>query len=126
MSSALQTVIEIAGVGTTLLFLALAGLVGLMYSLTSPWLTERLSPSATTNTAQDESEGRVLAAAEQAKDEVLSEADRQQRAVVLAVAVACATEELRLIHVPETSSAWRRLHQTRRLSQRSSRQRARS
>ena len=126
MSSALQTVIEIAGVGTTLLFLALAGLVGLMYSLTSPWLTERLSPSATTNTAQDESEERVLAAAEQAKGEALSEADRQQRAVVLAVAVACATEELRLIHVPETSSAWRRLHQTRRLSKRSSRQRARS
>jgi hypothetical protein len=126
MSSALQTVIEIAGIGTTLLFLALAGLVGLMYSLTSPWLTERLSPSATTNTAQDESEERILAAAEQAKDEALSEADRQQRAVVLAVAVACATEELRLIHVPETSSAWRRLHQTRRLSQRPSRQRARS
>jgi len=126
MSSALQTVIEIAGVGTALLFLALVGLVGLMYALTSPWLTERLSPSATTNTAQDESEERILAAAEQAQEEALSEADRQQRAVVLAVAVACATSELRLIHVPETSSAWRRLHQTRRFSQRSSRQRARS
>jgi len=126
MSSALQTVIEIAGVGTALLFLALVGLVGLMYALTSPWLTERLSPSATTNTAQDESEERILAAAEQAQEEVLSEADRQQRAVVLAVAVACASAELRLIHVPETSSAWRRLHQTRRFSQRSSRQRARS
>jgi len=126
MSSALQTVIEIAGIGTTLLFLALAGLVGLMYALTSPWLTERLSPSATTKTAQNESEERVLAAAEQAKEEALSEADRQQRAVVLAVAVACAAAELPLVHVPETSSAWRQLHQTRRLSQRSSRQRARS
>ena len=124
MSSALQTVFEIAGIGTTLLFLALAGLVGLMYALTSPWLTERLSPSATTKTAQNESEERVLAAAEQAKEEALSEADRQQRAVVLAVA--CAAAELPLVHVPETSSAWRRLHQTRRLSQRSSRQRARS
>ena len=30
MSSALQTVLEIAGVGTILLFLALAGLIGLM------------------------------------------------------------------------------------------------
>ncbi len=126
MSSALQTVIEIAGVGTALLFLALAGLVGLMYTLTSPWLTERLSPSATANTAQEESDERILAAAEQAQEEALSEAARQQKAVVLAVAVACATAELRLIHVPETSSAWRRLHQTRRFSQRSSRQRARS
>ncbi len=126
MSSALQTVLEIAGVGTTLLFLALAGLVGLMYSLTSPWLTERLSPSATINVEQDEEGDRVRAASELAKDEALSEADRQQKAVVLAVAVACATAQLPLAHVLETSSAWRRLHQTRRLSQRSSRQRARS
>ncbi len=126
MSSALQTVLEIAGVGTILLFLALAGLVGLMYSLTSPWLTERLNPSATTSTAQDEEDQRILAAAEQAKEEAASEADRQQKAVALAVAVAIATADRPLVHVLETSSAWRRLHQTRRLSQPASRQRARS
>ena len=66
MPSALQTVLEIAGVGTTLLFLALAGLVGLMYSLTSPWLTERLSPSTTTNAEQDEEGERIRAASEDA------------------------------------------------------------
>tara|TARA_B100000029_G_scaffold431215_1_gene442665 strand:+ start:236 stop:616 length:381 start_codon:yes stop_codon:yes gene_type:complete len=126
MSSALQTVLEIAGVGTILLFLALAGLVGLMYSLTSPWLTERLNPSATTSTAQDEEDQRILAAAEQAKEEAASEADRQQKAVALAVAVAIATADRPLVHVLETSSAWRRLHQTRRLGQPASRQRARS
>ena len=126
MSSGLQTVLEIAGVGTTLLFLALAGLIGLMYSLTSPWLTERLSPSATENTDQGEEGERVQAAAEHAKEEALAEADRQQKAVALAVAVACAAVERPLGHVLETSAAWRRLHQTRRLAQPSSRQRARS
>ena len=126
MSSALHTVLEIAGVGTTLLFLALAGLIGLMYSLTSPWLTDRLNPSATTNAEQDEEGERIRAASELAKDEAHSEADRQQKAVVLAVAVACATAERPLVHVLETSSSWRRLHQARRLAQPSSRQRARS
>jgi len=126
MSSGLQTVLEIAGVGTTLLFLALAGLIGLMYSLTSPWLTERLSPSSPANTEQGEEGERILAAAEHAQQEALSEADRQQKAVALAVAVACAAAERPLVHVLQTSSAWRRLHQTRRLAQASRRQRARS
>ena len=38
MTPELQTVLEIAGVGSTLLFLALGGLVTLMYALTSPLL----------------------------------------------------------------------------------------
>ena len=126
MSSALQTVLEIAGVGTILLFVALAGLVGLMYTLTSPWLAERLSPSVTTNSAQDEEDERIRTAAEEAKEEAASEAARQQKAVALAVAVAVAAADRPLVHVLGTSSAWRRLHQTRRLAQPASRQRARS
>ena len=43
MSTGLQTVLEIAGIGTVLLFLALAGLVGLMYAVTSPRLSDKLN-----------------------------------------------------------------------------------
>ena len=43
MSTGLQTVLEIAGIGTVLLFLALAGLVGLMYAVTSPRLADKLN-----------------------------------------------------------------------------------
>ena len=41
MSSELQAVLEIAAAGSTLLFAALAGLIGLMYLLTAPWLGRR-------------------------------------------------------------------------------------
>ena len=118
MSSPLETVFEIAGVGTTLLFIALTGLVGLMYLLTSPWLHDRLSPSVADAPAEAaKSEARVREAAEQARREAEAETARQQRAVALAVAVACATAERPLIRAVETPSAWRRLHRTRRFAQ---------
>ena len=127
MSSALQTVFEIAGIGTTLLFIALAGLIGLMYTLTSPWLYDRLNPSPPdAPVANSTTETRVHGAVTQVEQAAAAEAARQQRAVALAVAVACGTIDRPILRVVETTSAWQRLHRTRRFSQPRQRARARS
>lgn len=118
MPSALQTVFEIAGVGTTLLFIALTGLVVLMYALTSPWLYDRLHPSVSEESATSAaSETRVNEAMEQARLEATAEDDRQQRAIALAVAVACASADRPMVRVAETPSTWQRLHRARRFAQ---------
>lgn len=118
MHSDLQTVFEIAGVGTTLLFIALTGLVALMYALTSPWLYDRLHPSVSDTSANGtSSETRVNEAVEQARLEATAEVDRQQRAVALAVAVACASADRSMVRMVETPSAWRQLHRARRFAQ---------
>ena len=149
MSPALQTVLEIAGVGSTLLFLALTGLIGLMYALTSSWLHERLTPrpagdaSGRTDPAVRDGGGagaRVEGvpgeppsaeedAAGRAREEAEAELDRRLRAVALAVAVARAGVEqasLRLRRPAfEPPSDWRRVHRLRRLSKPRARARTR-
>lgn len=151
MSPALQTVLEIAGVGSTLLFLALTGLIGLMYALTSSWLHERLTPrpaaegAARTGSAPDAvadgAAGRVASvpghpqsteegAAGRAREEAEAELDRRLRAVALAVAVARADVQqasLRLRRpASEPPSDWRRVHRLRRLSKPRARARTRT
>lgn len=152
MSPALQTVLEIAGVGSTLLFLALTGLIGLMYALTSSWLHERLTPrpagegaartgSGAPDAVADGAAGRVASvpgetlsaeetAAGRAREEAEAELDRRLRAVALAVAVARADVQqasLRLRRpASEPPSDWRRVHRLRRLSKPRARARTRA
>ena len=108
MSSELQAVFEIATVGSTLLFAALAGLIGLMYLLTAPWASARratpLSPGAAGLRDGAGVGGRYDSGdpAEQA---------RRERAVALAVAVARAEGERPA--VAEGTTEWRRVHRTR-------------
>ena len=130
MPPQLATVLEIAAVGATLLFAALAGLVGLMYVLTSPWPRARQArpaeqPPAPTSTARPETNDEGPTAEEEAAQEA-EERDRQRRAVALAAAVACAESRRVAATVQEAPPEWRRLHRTRRLNQPRSRVRARS
>ena len=130
MSPQLATVLEIAAVGATLLFTALAGLIGLMYILTSPWPRARRArpagqPPTSTATALAETTDERPTAEEEAAQEA-EERDRQRRAVALAAAVACADSGRVAATVPEAPPEWRRLHRTRRLNQPRSRTRARS
>ena len=96
MSSELQAVLQIAATGSTLLFAALAGLIGLMYLLTTPWTGARRTASL-----RPDASGRHDAA----------ELARRERAVALAVAVARAEQERPA--AVEGSSEWRRVHRAR-------------
>ena len=113
MSPQLETVLEISAYGTTILFGALIGLIGLMYLLTS----QRLFSWASRQPVKP-----VAAPQEQAK----LEKERQYRAVALAVAVAVAKTHSRPLLQSAAASDWRRLHHTRRLNQPTARMRARS
>ena len=107
MSPELQAVLEIAAAGSTLLFAALAGLIGLMYVLTAPWGTRR-------PTLRAEDARPVLGAARVGSgfgSEDRAERARRERAVALAVAVARA--ELEPPAAGEGSAEWRRVHRTR-------------
>ncbi len=119
MTSQLQTVLEIAGVGTVLLFMALVGLVGLMYLLTMPWPLGRSARPAEEESAPAE------VVDESREEEARAERDRQLRAVALAVAVACAEAERPSTFLAEATSDWRRVHRSRRLGQRTARARVR-
>ena len=114
MSGQLETVLEISAFGTTFLFAALVGLIGLMYLLT----TQRLFNPVK----------RPEESASQVQGATILEHERQLRAIALAVAVAHATKSRRspLLQATATASDWRRLHHTRRLSQHTRPMRARS
>ena len=108
MSPELQAVLEIAATGSTLLFAALAGLIGLMYVLTAPWMSTRRV------TLRAEDAGLTLEEARRGgglDPEDRAERARRERAVALAVAVARA--ELERPAAVEGSSEWRRVHRTR-------------
>lgn len=108
------TVLWISVVGASLLFVALAGLVCLMYLLTAPWLF-------TARTAEAEPLIPVLdGAAEQD-----AEQERRRRAAALAVATAAAEQSLMAFVPAETLADWRMLHRARRLSGSAVRRRAR-
>ena len=123
MTSQLEAVLEIAGVGSVLLFIALAGLVGLMYLLTASWPFG--GPPTPEADAEAEAEAEARALAEREAQEAREEQDRQLRAVALAVALGCAETERSTATAPVTSSAWQSLHRARRLVQRPSRARTR-
>ncbi len=112
MSPQLETVLEISAFGTTFLFAALVGLIGLMYLLT----TQRLFNPVK----------RPEESASQVQGATILKHERQLRAIALAVAVAHATKSRRSPLLQATTSDWRRLHHTRRLSQHTRRMRARS
>ena len=115
MSAQLETVLEISAFGTTFLFAALVGLIGLMYLLTTQRLFNPVSKRPKESTSQ-------------VQGATILEHERQLRAIALAVAVAHATKSRRspLLQATATASDWRRLHHTRRLSQHTRRMRARS
>ena len=117
MTPELQTVLEIAGVGSTLLFLALGGLITLMYALTSPLLYGGLALPGGSGTARTK-------AAEQERLEAAAEQERQRQAVVIAVSVARA-RAARPVPLESDVAAWRRLHRAQRFGQPTERARAR-
>ena len=119
MTPALDTVLPIAAIGSGLLFLALAGLIGLMYLLTSSWFhgesavageaEEIAGEAAAPHEAasepaeaggdveaggETEADGDVEAASETEPTGDAAEAERRRRAVVLAVTVAVARARL--------------------------------
>ena len=133
MTSPLATVLEIAGAGSVLLFLALAGLIGLMYALTAARLSgSDTSAAGDADEAGDDTEASTAAAAQvQAAAEAEAEQERRRRAVALAVAVARArltTQAARRTNRPgtDTPPEWRRIHRVRRLSMPKTRARGRA
>ena len=116
MTANLESVLQISVTGTAILFSALAGLIGLMYLLTAPWLfdlseTDNLSSSEPTSSREGTGqEGQA----------------RRRRAAALAVAVACASATRPLPDASTSDSDWRRLHHSRRLGHVSPRARART
>ena len=122
MSSELQAVLEIAAAGSTLLFAALAGLIGLMYLLTAPWL----GGARRAATIRPESAGRPPGAGPGGPGFDPQDPDeqaRRERAVALAVAIARAEHERS--SAVEGSSEWRRVHRARLMDRPSARATAR-
>jgi hypothetical protein len=105
----MQTVLGIASAGALLLFAALAGLVGLMYLLTSPLLFVKRTRASTHTSSTDES------GAEARETE---EPERRRRAVALVVAVACAEADHSSMYAADEPANWRLLHRSLRLRQR--------
>lgn len=141
MTPALDTVLPIAAVGSGLLFLALAGLIGLMYLLTSSWFhgeseaageAEEIAgeiPAPQEAAPEPAEAGGEVEAASEAEPAVdaegtggAAEAERRRRAVVLAVTVAVARARLgrtprrATVANSDTASEWRRAGRARRLS----------
>lgn len=133
MTSPLAAVLEIAGVGSVLLFLALAGLIGLMYALTAVRLagTSAAAADEVDDAGADAEPSTAVAAQAQAAAEAEAEQERRQRAVVLAVAVARArltAQAARRADRPaaHTPPEWRSIHRVRRLSTPTARARRRA
>ena len=123
MTPQLEAVFAISAIGTTLLFIALAGLIGLMYLLTA----QALFPSRSVALPQPEEQAEPTSAADlvDAPDEEEEERERQRRAVALAVAIACAQSERAPVVLAPSASDWHRLHHSRRLNQPRTRARVR-
>ena len=118
MTPELQTVLEIAGVGSTLLFITLGGLITLMYALTSPILYAGLTLSRRNEGAATTKD------AEQSRKDAAAEQERQRLAVAIAVAIARA-RAARPGDGHGDPAAWRRLHRAQRYSQATARTRSR-
>ena len=130
----MTTVLWISAVGGSLLFFALALLVGLMYLLTAPWLfpIEGAGEPAVRRTKKrrfrkrsPEPEPSPPPAGASDAEAREAEQERRRRAAALAVATACA-EEGQMVFIPtDTPGDWRHLHRARRLGRTLVRQRAR-
>ena len=107
MTSQMHTVLWIAGVGGLLLFAAIAGLVLLMYLLTSPLVSLKRTRTAAA--------GSIEASALEALD--TQGPERRRRAVALAVAVAIAEADRTAVFSADDSISWRLLHRSSRLRQ---------
>src|SRR6266550_686492 len=99
----MQTVLWIASVGGLLLFAAIAGLVGLMYLLTSPLLFVKRTRASTRVSSTHESGAEV---------HETEEPERRRRAVALAVAAACAEADRSSMFATDEPSHWRLLHRS--------------
>jgi hypothetical protein len=123
MTPELLTVLWIAAVGSSLLFIALGGLVGLMYLLTAPWPFRRQGRRQ----IRRGTHRPVIAAGSPSEAE---EGDRRRRAAAIAVALACSETE----RAPERTdwlaadspSDWQLIHRARRLGQSRIRRQSRS
>lgn len=114
MSLEMLTVLWIAAVGSSLLFIALTGLVGLMYLLTAPWRFRRQGrPRAARNPVAG-------AAGTEVSDE---DRDRRRRAAAIAVALACAEHDGATLAATDAPSNWRLMHRARQLARSRVRQR---
>ena len=122
MTPALDVVLQIAATGSGLLFAALAGLIGLMYLLTSTRLFGGSDIAGETQELPAAEEEEDTAGDTETKD-AAAEADRRRRAAALAVsvAVACAragrTARRAVAAANGAPSEWRRTGHMRRLSQ---------
>ena len=111
MTSEFQVVMEIAAVGAALLFLALGGLIALMYLITAPFGQSTAQAQAgTVGMFHSSSSGELENSNESAEREL------QTRAVALAVAVACAENAHPPLRSSSGSTEWRRLHRLGELS----------
>ena len=100
---------EIAAVGAALLFLALGGLIALMYLITAPF-GQSTAQAGTVGMFHSSSSGELENSNESAEREL------QTRAVALAVAVACAENAHPPLRSSSGSTEWRRLHRLGELS----------
>ena len=117
MSLEMLTVLWIAAVGSSLLFIALTGLVGLMYLLTAPRPFRRKGrPTPAPNL--------VGGAADTDADD--QERDRRRRAAAIAVAIACAERDSATLAATDSPSNWRLMHRARQLAQSKVRPKVRS
>jgi len=117
MSLDMLTVLWIAAVGSSLLFIALTGLVGLMYLLTAPWpFRRKRRPGAAPNPVAG-------AAGAEPSDQ---DRDRRRRAAAIAVAIACAERDDAALAATDAPSNWRLMHRARQLAQSKVRPKVRS
>lgn len=136
MSLEMLTVLWIAAVGSSLLFIALSGLVGLMYLLTAPWPFRRKGrprtavangfgePRPSSNEPSRAAPDPVAGAAgAEASDQ---DRDRRRRAAAIAVAIACAERDDTTLGATDAPSNWRLMHRARQLAQSKVRPKVRS
>lgn len=126
------TVLWVSVVGGSLLFFALAALVGLMYLLTAPWLfptdgksrprIRRLKRRRFRRRAPEAEPTSAMASETEAND---AEQERRRRAAALAVATAIAEEAQLITLAADAPADWRLMHRARRLARNSVRQRDR-
>jgi hypothetical protein len=117
MSLDMLTVLWIAAVGSSLLFIALTGLVALMYLLTAARpFRRRGRPRGALNPVAG-----ALGAGVSDQDR-----DRRRRAAALAVAIACAERNSATPAATDAPSNWRLMYRARQLAQSTVRPKVRS
>jgi hypothetical protein len=134
MSLEMLTVLWIAAVGSSLLFIALSGLIGLMYLLTAPWPFRRKGRPRAANgfgeprRSSNERSGAAPTPVVGAAGTEASDPDRarRRRAAAIAVALACAERDGATLAATDAPSNWRLMHRARQLAPSSVRQRVRS